>query len=72
MLGSVLIIIMEHPGISGKDIANRFSPGLQPAHTQDLLDILVILKCVTKQVLKLSYKSTFNSKPIDYLLCKYV
>nr|XP_045612135.1 general transcription factor 3C polypeptide 1-like isoform X1 [Procambarus clarkii] len=68
MLGAVLSLVMERPGISGRDIVCRFSPALQPAHTHDLLDTLVQLQCIVREHLIHSHKPSLFSENVDYIL----
>ncbi|XP_071552525.1 general transcription factor 3C polypeptide 1 isoform X1 [Panulirus ornatus] len=68
LLGAVLSLVMERPGISGRDIVCRFSPALQPAHTHDLLDTLVHLQCVVREHLIRSHKPSLFSETVDYIL----
>lgn len=66
MLGAVLCLVMERPGVSGRDIVRRFSPALQPAHTHDLLETLVLLQCVVRVQLVTSHKPSLFSDIVDY------
>ncbi|XP_042203426.1 general transcription factor 3C polypeptide 1-like isoform X2 [Homarus americanus] len=68
LLGAVLSLIMERPGISGRDIVCRFSPALQPAHTHDLLETLVHLHCIVREHLIPSHKPSLFSDTVDYIL----
>nr|XP_053655576.1 uncharacterized protein LOC128704454 [Cherax quadricarinatus] len=68
LLGAVLSLVMERPGISGRDVVCRFSPALQPAHTHDLLDTLVYLQCIVKEELVPSHKPSLFSDTVDYIL----
>ena len=70
LLGAVLSLIMERPGISGRDIVCRFSPALQPAHTHDLLETLVQLECVVREELIQSHKVSLFSDNVIYSLGK--
>jgi hypothetical protein len=40
MLGSVLGQSMNTPGISLKDMAEHFSPALQPYHVRELIEVI--------------------------------
>lgn len=68
LLGAVLSLIMERPGISGRDIVCRFSPALQPAHTHDLLETLVQLECIIREELIQSHKVSLFSDTVEYNL----
>ncbi|MPC14646.1 General transcription factor 3C polypeptide 1 [Portunus trituberculatus] len=68
LLGAVLCLVMERPGISGRDIVCRFSPALQPAHTHDLLETLVQLQCIIRVQLVCSHKPSLFSDIVDYSL----
>ena len=68
LLGAVLCLVMERPGVSGRDIVCRFSPALQPAHTHDLLQTLVQLQCVVRVQLVCSHKPSLFSDIVDYSL----
>ncbi|XP_050686374.1 general transcription factor 3C polypeptide 1-like isoform X2 [Eriocheir sinensis] len=68
LLGAALCLVMERPGISGRDIVCRFSPALQPAHTHDLLETLVQLQCVVRVQLVPSHKPSLFSDIVDYSL----
>ena len=57
MLGTVLFLVMENPGISGTKLAKHLSPALLPVHVHDLLHMLYDLNCVRK------YKIVLHSKP---------
>lgn len=70
MLGSVLCLVMERPGISGQDVVRRFSPPLQAAHTHDLLDTLVEIECVVRQRLLKSHAPSLFSPTVEYMLGK--
>ncbi|XP_047490563.1 general transcription factor 3C polypeptide 1-like isoform X2 [Penaeus chinensis] len=68
LLGAVLNLVMERPGISGRDIVCRFSPALQPAHTHDLLDTLVQIRCVVPLQLHRSHKPSLFADTVQYTL----
>ncbi|KAK7075976.1 General transcription factor 3C polypeptide 1, partial [Halocaridina rubra] len=68
LLGAVLSVIMERPGITGRAIVCRFSPALQPAHTHDLLETLIHLDCIIREELIPSHKVSLFSETIDYTL----
>ncbi|KAK3864004.1 hypothetical protein Pcinc_030265 [Petrolisthes cinctipes] len=68
MLGSVLCLVMERPGISGQDVVRRFSPSLQAAHTHELLDTLVQIQCVVRQRLLQSHAPSLFSPTVEYML----
>ncbi|XP_063842783.1 general transcription factor 3C polypeptide 1-like isoform X2 [Scylla paramamosain] len=68
LLGAVLCLVMERPGVSGRDIVCRFSPALQPAHTHDLLETLVQLQCIIRVQLVCSHKPSLFSDIVDYSL----
>ncbi|XP_069972402.1 general transcription factor 3C polypeptide 1 isoform X2 [Penaeus vannamei] len=68
LLGAVLNLVMERPGISARDIVCRFSPALQPAHTHDLLDTLVQIRCVAPMQLHRSHRPSLFSDTVEYTL----
>ncbi|XP_046395465.1 general transcription factor 3C polypeptide 1 isoform X2 [Ischnura elegans] len=61
-LGAVLGHIVLNPGITVKDVGERFIPALQPFHTRELVEILCDLKCVEMNAVKMR-KVTLFSKP---------
>ncbi|PNF15072.1 hypothetical protein B7P43_G16543 [Cryptotermes secundus] len=63
MLGSVLGHSMNTPGVSIKDIADHFSPALQPYQVRELTEMLQMLGCVKLLVVKKSCRTTLFSKP---------
>ncbi|CAL4088885.1 unnamed protein product, partial [Meganyctiphanes norvegica] len=68
LLGAVLSLVMERPGVSGYDIGCKFSPALLPAHCHELLDTLVTIKCVTRHRLLHSHKPSLFSDPVEFSL----
>ncbi|XP_037803043.1 general transcription factor 3C polypeptide 1-like [Penaeus monodon] len=68
LLGAVLNLVMERPGISARDIVCRFSPALQPAHTHDLLDTLVQIRCVAPMQLHRSHRPSLFADTVQYTL----
>lgn len=63
MLGSVLGHSMNTPGVSIRDIAEHFSPALQPYQVRELIEFLKMLGCVKLSVVKKSCRTTLFSKP---------
>ncbi|XP_042863797.1 general transcription factor 3C polypeptide 1-like [Penaeus japonicus] len=51
-----------------RDIVCRFSPALQPAHTHDLLDTLVQIRCIVPLELRRSHKPSLFSDTVNYTL----
>jgi len=65
LLGAVLSHILQKPGCSIYDLAERFHPALQPFHTRELVEILTKIECLELYSIKKRGKpSLFSSYAI--------
>lgn len=63
LLGAILGQCMSKPGNSIENIAERFTPAIQPFHVRELVEILWKLGCVKLFIIHKSWPATLFSPP---------
>jgi len=63
LLGAMLGVIMQTPGMTMSSLMQRFSPAIQPCHCRELITILKDLKCVLVFRISTPITPSLFSKP---------
>jgi len=63
LLGAMLGVIMQTPGMTMSSLMQRFSPAIQPSHCRELITILKDLKCVSVFRISTPITPSLFSKP---------